>query len=316
MVSNYCINDWNAALLGSTIINTIVFSIAARYLFLITLKVTGSRNFSHRTWLMFCISPATVFFLAPYSEALFCALTFAGIHHCLCQNFLPASAFFTLSAATRSNGWLNIGHMWYQLLLIVFMSSPKEKQSRKKHRILTTISKIKSNWRLGLKILALSAFSVSPFVLYQWFAYNQFCRLYPNTLPQPVKEWLSSEGAVVAGSSIAQWCNDWPPISYTFVQSSYWGVGFLRYYKLKQVPNFLLATPMLALVSLYTVLSVLSLLKSLKSVRSTRPKPTPVVVPEIHPIFGLQCFSFAVHSAFLAIYILLCAHVQVWRNHF
>lgn len=64
------------------------------------------------------------------------------------------------------------------------------------------------------------------------------------------------------------WCSNRIPMIYTFVQSHYWysslcseliqilprNVGFLRYYELKQLPNFLLAAPILILsaIALYT----------------------------------------------------------------
>ncbi|KAG0219773.1 hypothetical protein BGX31_011159 [Mortierella sp. GBA43] len=43
------------------------------------------------------------------------------------------------------------------------------------------------------------------------------------------------------------WCDSVPPSIYTFVQDFYWNVGFLRYYEIKQIPNFLMAAPMVTL---------------------------------------------------------------------
>jgi phosphatidylinositol glycan class V len=34
---------------------------------------------------------------------------------------------------------------------------------------------------------------------------------------------------------------------YPFIQSAYWGVGFMKYYRVEQIPNFLLAAPILIL---------------------------------------------------------------------
>ncbi|XP_050269403.1 GPI mannosyltransferase 2-like [Quercus robur] len=43
------------------------------------------------------------------------------------------------------------------------------------------------------------------------------------------------------------WCKARVPLLYNFIQSHYWGVGFLRYFQLKLLPNFLLASPILSL---------------------------------------------------------------------
>ncbi|CAO3628517.1 unnamed protein product [Mucor fragilis] len=65
--------------------------------------------------------------------------------------------------------------------------------------------------------------TASGFALFQYYAYTEFC-----SLDRP-------------------WCADRIPLIYSFVQKEYWDVGFMSYYEVKQIPNFVLAAPIIAL---------------------------------------------------------------------
>lgn len=85
-----------------------------------------------------------------------------------------------------------------------------------------------------MKKILLTAYALLvcvPFIVFQWVGYNFFC---PDTA--------------------LLWCSKSIPLIYSHVQSHYWDVGFLRYYTLQQLPNFILAIPLL-IVGSYSIYS-------------------------------------------------------------
>ena len=288
-ISSHNLNNWNAALLSSFVINTTMFTKAAVYLYKITYRVTGSQRFAFRTWQFFCLSPATIFFLSPYSESLFCALTFGGMYHCLEGKFSKAVILFGLSTASRSNGLLNISIILFYILLSV-------------NRI-SFLELTKKAYQAALSVFLISI----PFLLYQLHVYRSLCFQYEPiwSLPETVKKYLVSEKLTIPGRQISQWCYNVIPLSYSAIQSSYWNNGFLHYFQWKQIPNFILALPILVLTTLYFWTFVLRNYRTVFTAQRFKANYK-------SPIFRLDCAIFALHSMFLALFTFFFAHVQVF----
>ncbi|ETV98228.1 hypothetical protein H310_08950 [Aphanomyces invadans] len=110
--------DKNASLLAAGwLISNASFVVAAVFLYLLGLEVLKTESVAKRAALLFCICPSGIFMSACYSESLMCALTFSGMYllersrtarRASGPMFLIFSALlFGLSSATRSNGILH-----------------------------------------------------------------------------------------------------------------------------------------------------------------------------------------------------------------
>lgn len=219
---SFLLGDRSLFLLAGTLVNLSVFPLAALSLYLLTLFVTDNQRFSIVTVLLFCVNPASVFMSAVYTESLFAFCIFTGLCLLARRHCWSASLLFSAASATRANGFLLAGFIGFHHL----------------HSLYISVNKSKSNWiRFAMKSVFVYILQctvvVLPFFLFQFYGYWKFCHV-----------------AMTTGEHEYEWCHWTLPLSYSFIQDHYWNVGFLRYYELKQIPNFLLALPVVIL-SLY-----------------------------------------------------------------
>ncbi|XP_040835570.1 GPI mannosyltransferase 2 [Ochotona curzoniae] len=248
--------------------------------------------------LLFCLSPANVFLAAGYSEALFAFLTFSALGQLERGRVWMSGLLFALATGARSNGLVNVGFLLHAQCRGFFSALGVRSPLRPLWKLMTSVC---------LSVLALSL----PFVLFQYYAYSRFC-VQGTSLPIPkaLVQLAVDKGYRVAGGREPPWCSWALPLIYNYIQDVYWNVGFLRYYELKQLPNFLLAAPVAILVTWATWTYVtthpwLCLTLGLRrSKNEALEKPAP-------GFLSPQVFVYLVHAAVLSLFGGLCMHVQV-----
>lgn len=144
--------------------------------------------------------------------------------------FLIAILCLTAASFTRSNGVVNVGFFWYLFLLDNF----KPFYYRKMSKFLSLHSLLRF-----IVLLVSTVIVASPFFVVQYVHQRRFCA---DELGQPAKRLGDPELK-------RQICSIEFYNFYSFVQERFWSVGLFKYYQFRKLPNFLLATPMLVLVS-------------------------------------------------------------------
>ncbi|KAI8886074.1 glycosyltransferase family 76 protein [Backusella circina FSU 941] len=202
-------------LLAGVLISNLSFILAAGALYKLTLALLPTnKKLAAVSSLAFCLSPPSLFMSAFYTESLFAYLSFTGMRHVVEQNYVVAALIWGVASGVRSNAIVYSGFFFYYLLWV-----PLVKQAQ-----LTTLI-------TGLvRSILYSMVTFTGLGLFQYYCYHQFC-----SLDRP-------------------WCQQSIPLLYSFVQKEYWDVGFLAYYEIKQIPNFVLAAPMilLSVAGIYT----------------------------------------------------------------
>lgn len=242
--------------LSAWLLNTVCFGWAASELYITTMHIlmqvdaTGKRStretsasaraapgqWARRVMLLFIINPATLFFGTAYSEALFAGLVFAGcrwiVQHRVGSRqaqyahlFVAAVSAWWLACWVRSNGCLYAGFIGLRGI------------GRSLKRSQAWVLRVQS---FQVALLLGAVFFVGSIGWLNYNAYQNHCVEHPPIDGNGVCD------AIVY--HVPRWCNNGPWFNlYSHVQRKYWNVGFLRYYEWKQVPNFLLASPIISL---------------------------------------------------------------------
>jgi phosphatidylinositol glycan class V len=192
-------------------------------LFKLGLKYNLKPN--HALWssILYIINPATIFFLAPYSETLFLSSQLFGHYYLKSNQIFLTCICFAFGSIIRSNGIVSFGFILYYYL----------KEIYEKKKFLFPIQNF---------ILCLS-----PFFLTQYYQYKEYC--FEKILPIELKIYGLNEKLSMPLTNFSSiWCLKQIPLSYQYVQKTYWNVGFLNYWTWKQIPNFLLALPVFILI--------------------------------------------------------------------
>ncbi|NWW02848.1 PIGV mannosyltransferase, partial [Oreocharis arfaki] len=297
-------------LLSAALLNSLLSVLAAAALYALGRAVLRRRGEAFLAALLFSVSPASVFMAAAYSESAFAFLAFSAMWQLEKGQSWLSGLLFSLASGARANGLINAGFFLY---------------SRGKRFALqlqvgsASVRKLPLMWQQVLSLACSAALTCAgislPFALFQYYAYVRFCG--PGTglgqsVPEPLLQLARDKGYRVAGVDGAKppWCSQRLPLVYSYIQDAYWNVGFLRYFELKQIPNFLLALPvtLLGLWAAWTYVSTnprhcLTLgLERSRSEEKGKPRDG---------FCGPATFVYVVHATALLAFGFFCMHVQV-----
>jgi phosphatidylinositol glycan class V len=136
---------------------------------------------------------------------------------------------------------------------------------------------------IGTAIL-FTSMVLMPFVYHNFIAYLVFCKSPTDVAPA--------------------WCVHSLPSIYTYTQSRYWNVGFLRYWSFSQLPNFIIAAPLFFLITDFLIAYArYHLLSSSRNRNATDCASM--------PFYNISLFPHLVHSVILSCMLLLNAHTQI-----
>ncbi|XP_023301036.2 GPI mannosyltransferase 2 [Lucilia cuprina] len=276
----------SCCLLMAVLLNVVLFCKAANILYVLTQRIFNDLNKSWNVVLLFCFNPASIFFSAAYSESLFCLLTFYIMLECCMEiRFVRSSLALALNIIARSNGLVNFGFPVYFLM---------RKYILKQTHFLANF----------LKLLACLLLALIPWTFFNFFAFRQFCYT-DNAVnhTQAVLSYAREKQFVLAGQRLAQhstWCDNILPFPYSYIQSHYWQVGFLKYYEFKQLPNFLLALPILSFLSWHCFVYLRHFI-----MKFITKYPLALLIKEY------KTLPFVLHSTFLTLFCIFFVHIQI-----
>lgn len=318
---HFIMNYSSCLLVAAFLLNLVLFVMSADILFRLSRRVIVSDILSFKAAQLYCVNPASIFFSAPYSETTFALLTFSGLLSLETNNLTGCAVLFGASSLARSNGLINCAFIWYKIVKDFLKDMLCIVKSSQKSLLGKTVSMSVAVFAAIFKIVVTTFFSWLPFLLYQFYSYKVFCNPLASykDLPVHVLNYGNNQKYKMPHTGLSPWCHQSVPISYSYVQSTHWDVGFLHYYELKQIPNFVLALPMIclsacAVVNYIAWNPVYFLCLGLYDTMDRNRKKVDDVPHDAGQLYGINrklCYVYVVHIAAMTIIACLFMHIQV-----
>lgn len=320
------LNFHSTLLISATVVNLVIFIKSADVLHRLSLRVLRSECRAYKSVVLYCINPASIFFSAPYSETLFAWMSFYTMLKCTDNETLRFANIDILtglpagfSMITRSNGTVNLGFIFYTSFKNVIERTLPEivyKYKTLKRRIILPFLLLPL-FTSCMALLLTVIVGLIPFLLVQTYNYIKFCVHNEHNLP----EFLSNTEYVLPGSAESPWCNNTLPLSYSYIQSNYWNVGMFKYYKLKQIPNFILASPIIFIILYHCMSYIRNNLRlcfrlglRANTFNFGYSNRMPYRPKQYSKGFGANdpaLFVYIVHATFLTVFCIIFVHIQV-----
>ncbi|NXN95761.1 PIGV mannosyltransferase, partial [Rhinopomastus cyanomelas] len=297
-------------LLSAVLLNALFSILAAAALYRLGCVVLRCRGVAFLAALLFALSPANVFLAAAYSESMFALLAFSAMWQLEQGQSWLGALLFSLASGVRANGLINAGFCLY---------SHGKRFARRLQVGSGSARKLQPVWKQLLSeassALLMCAGVFLPFALFQSYAYVRFCAAGTGpepAVPEPLLQLALDKGyhLVAMDGAKPPWCSQRLPLVYSYIQDTYWNVGFLRYFELRQIPNFLLALPVTLLGSWAACTYLVANPRHCLTLGLERRKSE----EEGKARAGFCCpavFVYVVHATVLLAFGFFCIHVQV-----
>lgn len=287
-------DDINTNIIAVAAVINNVLSIVAIYLLgQIALKLTNNNETIYQTAMYsFCFSPVSVFYsVALYTEPLYTVLTFYGFYllhstdnRIVLSTTLKACLAFYLASFTKSTGLFNVVYIVVfkgMLLCQIILNQELLSISERTGKITEAIA----------EITALCIASLYPHIYWNYYSSHVLSVLsFVNNDQVEISESFHFPFKTV----------------YSYLQHKYWNVSFLSQFNWRQLPNFVLATPIF-------ILSVHTIVYYSNIIFVTQFKKFGAAMEKSSSVRYCTCGLLAsiVHLSILLIVCFCFAHIQV-----
>ncbi|AOA60425.1 Glycosyl phosphatidyl inositol biosynthesis mannosyltransferase [Komagataella phaffii CBS 7435] len=189
-------------------------------------KTSSSSKFELVSALIYVVLPAGAFVIMPYSEVFNSFLCFTGL-------------LLKLKSASK-DGELIERKLLYLVSAIFFGIAFQVRSNSVLYGILYLIDLVQRRQRIALFAGASMGLLVA---INQFVPYYQFCRIHDFSYWADIRSSGDDFDIDLYDLGRPEWCHSKLPFLTLHAQATYWNNGFLRYWTLNNIPNFLIGLP-------------------------------------------------------------------------